>query len=359
MKALELIDTERFSTLLHLIHGLFTELGYDKHDRRWSVSYLSHTAMQCFDRTYRDGDNLLDFLKNAFKENAFQQMLDEIVSKSQQDDNLRSYQHADGMRLATEEDRRLFVHCVLWQDDDTLTAYCLFSRPTDRDLFGNKLLSEFHSPLHALLRHNYQVRESERKAIAREIHDEMGQLLTVTKMDIRMLEQKLQRLAPETLPELKTIRFQLEEAVSVSRDVIAKLRPPALDLGLMPAIEWLANEFQKRGGAEMSLHHNVEDWCLDENTSIHLFRIIQETLNNVSKYAEASKVKINVHQDDSTLRLTVQDNGKGFNPDTIKFGYGLLGIKERASLIGAHMQIQAALGEGVKLDIELPLVKTS
>ena len=209
--------------------------------------------------------------------------------------------------------------------------------------------------VHDLIAHNFRLREAERKSIAREIHDEMGQQLTVAKMDLRLLEQSLALRAPELIPQAQQVRAQLAEVVTVSRNVITRLRPPAIDLGIAAALEWLVSEFRRRQQITTTLYLPTETLLLNEETGLHVFRIVQEFLNNTCKYANADRVTVSLQCNEEQLQLHLADTGCGFDPLLVDKGYGLLGMRERVHLLNGCFALKTALHEGVVIDIHIPL----
>lgn len=201
------------------------------------------------------------------------------------------------------------------------------------------------------------IREEEKMHIARELHDDLGQRLTALKMDLSMLDVMLPPDA-KTLRERTAAMHELIAAtVSEVRRIAADLRPVMLDdLGLTPALEWLANDFSNRYGIQTELRVHDDPADLDENTATALFRIVQEALTNVARHAKASLVTITVRCDARAWRVRVQDNGRGAGTDQLSKpkSFGLIGIRERARMLGGEMHVYSAPGEGFRLDIILP-----
>ena len=175
-------------------------------------------------------------------------------------------------------------------------------------------------------------REQERGAIAREIHDDMGGSLTKLKADVAWLNKNL--TADSAIQEKLDDMLELIEHLLASSQRIAKdLRPGILDYGLIPALEWQMNDFQKRTQIEGTFQCNVEELDLDSEQSTALFRILQEALTNIVKHAQATRVDVELFVTESELTLEIRDNGRGIeNTDKLKeTSFGLRGMQERVA----------------------------
>ena len=218
--------------------------------------------------------------------------------------------------------------------------------------------------LRALSAHLQSIREEERVNIAREVHDELGQVLTALKMDLSLLNYKLMEssaVIPRRMlfDEIKSMSKLVDITIQSVRKIVTELRPEVLDhLGLMASIEWQAQEFQTRTGIVCNLESNLESIEMeDRDCSTALFRIFQEALTNVARHSNATRVDIVLKEEGDTLQLRVKDNGRGITETEISNAksFGLLGIKERASLFGGQVEIQGDLGKGTLLSIIIPL----
>lgn len=208
----------------------------------------------------------------------------------------------------------------------------------------------------ALTGHLERIREDERTRIAREIHDELGQALTGLKMDLSWFASRLPNqpvLADKSTAMLKLI----DSTVHAVRRLSTELRPAILDnLGLIPAIEWLAQEFQKRTGVNCEFITDNEELTLDEQRTTALFRICQEALTNVTRYAQASAVSIELHSVGEQIALRIHDNGRGISEAETRGtkSFGLLGMRERARLLGGTFDIRGENGAGTTLTVRIP-----
>ncbi len=231
---------------------------------------------------------------------------------------------------------------------------------TDRKLTEQRL-RDSREQLRALTAHLERVREEERTRIAREIHDELGQALTGLKMDLSWFAARLPNqpaLQDKSAGMLKLI----DSTVNAVRRLSTELRPAILDnLGLIAAIEWLAQEFQKRTGVTCEFVTAEEELTLDESRTTALFRICQEALTNAARYAEATAVNIVLEIDEREIHLRIHDNGRGITDAETKAtkSFGLIGMKERARLLGGTFTISGAPGRGTTLTVRIPVSRPS
>jgi len=217
--------------------------------------------------------------------------------------------------------------------------------------------------LRALAAHLQCVREEERTAIAREIHDELGQSLTGFKMDLAWMRHRLSATDGELnrrplLEKLGELVLGLDDAADLVRKLCTELRPGILDdLGLLPAVEWQAREFSKRTGLPCTVQFEAEQLDLNTDRSTALFRIFQEILTNVTRHAQASRVEASMRQADGQAVLEVADNGRGIDPAKLagKNSLGLLGMRERAHLLGGDVTIVGRPGQGTTVTVKIPL----
>ncbi|MBV2235449.1 MAG: PAS domain S-box protein [Sterolibacterium sp.] len=243
----------------------------------------------------------------------------------------------------------------------------LLSRTVIVDLTEQKraetLLRESREQLRELTRHNDSIREIERKHLARELHDEFGQMLTLLKMHISLLQTQFDTL-PELVDKTEEMRILVERIIGMIRNIASALRPASLDLGLSGALEWLAADFARNTGLTCNYSGPEQEPQLDETTATAIFRIVQESLTNVARHAEASRVNIRLYQDRDTLHLHISDNGRGFDVGQVtaerkNFGLigmlGLLGMQERINMLQGHFQVSSTPGHGTHIHIELPL----
>ncbi|HET6255762.1 MAG TPA: GAF domain-containing protein [Puia sp.] len=222
---------------------------------------------------------------------------------------------------------------------------------------AENLLRQSEEDLRDLASSLQNVREEERAAIAREIHDELGQQLTAIKLDVSWLDRKI--TGDDLIKERITgILIMLTEMIQTIRRISTQLRPSILDdLGLIEALKWLVRDFQKRTGIHIQFDCPEESIKPEPAVTTGLFRIFQETLTNITRHAEATAVLARLYMEDDRLILTVTDNGKGFDPAVAKKKktLGLLGMKERALMMKGVYEIDSQPGKGTSLRFSVPL----
>jgi len=197
--------------------------------------------------------------------------------------------------------------------------------------------------------------ESERRAISRELHDEVGQSLGSLLMEIDNIAATRPAAEPPSPQALQKVRDVAQGTLNVVRDMSLLLRPSMLDdLGLIPALEWQAREAFRRTGLSVSLVENNVSESLSDEYKTCIYRIVQEALNNASKHARATKVDVLVRQERDRIILTIQDNGAGFDSQRVR-GLGLMGISERVDRLHGNLRIESRRGQGTSLRVELPL----
>lgn len=251
--------------------------------------------------------------------------------------------------------------------------------PYEQDEFG-QLAQSFDSMAESLEQHSTQlgtsreqlrdlaahlesVREEERTRIAREIHDELGQALTGLKMDLSWMDRRISETEEETRKALLSEKLKssiklVDTTIQSVRKIATELRPGVLDdLGLTAAIEWQALEFQERTGIRCELELPEEDLLLDQDRSSAIFRIFQELLTNIARHADATCATISLIKRTSRITLEVRDNGRGIEEEEISHAksFGILGMRERALLLGGEFHIAGAPGEGTKVILDIPL----
>ena len=211
--------------------------------------------------------------------------------------------------------------------------------------------------LAAFAKQSIAIREQEKSRVARELHDELAQSLAVIKIDTMWLEANMSEDVEDCARKVHGMLNMIDDAVASTRRIAADLRPLVLDdLGLMPAIEWLAQGFQERWGIACELEED-QDIEMDEPYATAVFRIVQESLVNVAKHADAKRVVVSVREVDGGVRLKVRDDGKGFDPKAPRkaASLGLAGLRERAHLLKGSVVIHSQLGQGTTIDAFIPI----
>jgi signal transduction histidine kinase len=220
-------------------------------------------------------------------------------------------------------------------------------------------LRESHEQLRALSVYLQHVREEERTRIAREVHDELGQALTSCKLDLSLLANKLPGNLPGLKDKAKALSAHIDTTIQTVRRIATELRPGILDhLGLIAALEWQANEFQTRTGIKCDVRTDLHEPILTPDVATTFFRIFQETLTNIIRHAGATQVMVHLKEASGRIILDVRDNGRGISADEITNtrSMGLLGMKERAALLGGTFKIgPGPNGKGTLATVSIPL----
>lgn len=227
-----------------------------------------------------------------------------------------------------------------------------------------KKLRDYSNRLRDLSEKVERAREEERVRIARQVHDELGQMLTVLKMDVSMMRGELQKKVSDDImdhvkPQAAKILDRINVIIKSVQRITTELRPEVLDdLGLQEAIDWQAGEFEKRTGIKVDFTSNINQTnFLDDEKATTLFRIFQETLTNIIRHADASKVDIELQKQEKNLFLTVADNGIGITDEQkeASSSLGIIGMRERTQYLGGDVTIDGEKGKGTTVTLRMPL----
>ena len=221
-------------------------------------------------------------------------------------------------------------------------------------------LRESHEQLRALSIYLQYVREEERTRIAREVHDELGQALTTLKMDLARVTNRLPKDLRPLIEKARAMSAHIDATIQTVRRISTELRPGILDdLGLVAAIEWQTHEFQTRTGIQCQVTAHVKDTILDQDLNTTFFRIFQETLTNIMRHANATKVEVRLIENGDKLTLEVKDNGRGISPGEISNtkSIGLLGMRERAALLGGEVRFVGVPRKGTTVTVKIPTTR--
>lgn len=233
---------------------------------------------------------------------------------------------------------------------------------TEREKSKEELLKS-EQKLRALATHLQSVREEERANIARELHDELGQILTSIKMNLMMMtkqvlqdDESFDKMIFEN--EINSMNEMIEHSVRRLKKLISELRPEVLDnLGLIPAVEWLLEQFITRSGVKVNFKVETKNLSLPKDKQLNVYRIVQESLTNALRHSKATEINLTIFETGNVLKITIQDNGKGFNPDLLDplHSIGITGMKERALSFGAELNIHSSSGNGTTVLLSVPL----
>lgn len=255
------------------------------------------------------------------------------------------------------------IHCewhnsVLRDDEGkVITILSLVHDVTERNKAEQNLSRSFEE-VRRLTSHLQNIREDERSHIAREIHDELGQQLTVLKMDVLGLNKKLDQSDVANQQTIRSIIDLLDSTMRSVRRISAELRPSLLyDLGLEAAIEWQLKEFEKRAGLSTFFFEPAGEIKIPDPIKNGLYRIFQESLTNISRHAHATKVIVRLEEKDGMLMLTIEDDGRGFDRESTgaKQTLGILGMRERSEMMGGSFTLHSIPGQGTTVAVTVPL----
>jgi PAS domain S-box-containing protein len=250
-----------------------------------------------------------------------------------------------------------YIHEVVYpvtnEAGEVIERYGLAMDVTEHKRTADELQGS-RDQLRALAARLQKVREEERTRVAREIHDELGQALTAIKIDLSAL---CRELPADRKQRSQSVLQQVDETIQSVRRISTELRPAILDAaGLVAAVEWAAEEFAARTGTKCQLDLPQEDIVIDPEHATALFRIFQETLTNVARHAGATAVDVRLVRENGILILEVRDNGKGIREEQLSASssLGILGMRERALLLGGELTIVSALGQGTIVRVRIP-----
>lgn len=217
-----------------------------------------------------------------------------------------------------------------------------------------ELVLDRTATLTELATHLQQVREDERGHLARELHDELGALLTAAKLDVARLKSRIEMGNPEVADRIKHLTETLNSGIALKRRIVEDLRPSSLaNLGLSTSLEILTSEFAQRSGIE--IEPNLEAVDLPDATELTIYRLVQESLTNIGKYAKASKVQVTVHNYPTYVAVQIQDNGEGFDITNIRpSSHGLAGMRHRVEAAGGRLTINSTVGGGTSISAVIP-----
>jgi signal transduction histidine kinase/HAMP domain-containing protein len=247
---------------------------------------------------------------------------------------------------------------ILNSDNEIIAAVEVIEDITERYRAGETLKAS-HAQLRFLSARLDEVLEEERGKIAREIHDELGQQLTVLKFDLSWLKGKMRAEQPALAERIESMDDLIDMTIETVQRIATDLRPGILDhLGLSAAIEWYVQNFQKRTGIDCHLKIGRGEIPGDQRLATALFRICQEALTNVMRHADASRVDVTIDRKGSSVHLEITDNGKGVSREELvnPASVGLTGMRERTRLLGGNIKISGVQGKGTKVKVTIPVV---
>jgi len=218
-------------------------------------------------------------------------------------------------------------------------------------------LQASHEKLRLLAAHAEQIKEGERKRIAREIHDDLAQNLLALKIEAELLANRTRGGHRRLHARADATVRQIDVTIRSVRQIINDLRPNVLDLGLSAAVDWQVADFARRTGIECELVDDDGEHRIDDHSATAFFRILQESLNNVARHARATRVRIALQQQADMLTMTIRDNGVGMQPGSRNRhgSFGLVGIEERVGILGGSFSISSGLDAGTTVVVSIPV----
>ena len=228
------------------------------------------------------------------------------------------------------------------------------SLQVERDVLENQVKGRT-AQLTELAHHLQTAREDERSRLARDLHDELGALLTAAKLDVARLKSRIGTITPEAQERINHLNDTLNDGIALKRRIIEDLRPSSLNnLGLVAALEILGREFAERSG--LKVEAELEKVRLKPSSELTVYRLVQEALTNVAKYAQARQVTITLREAHKRVEVSVKDDGIGFDPRVKRpSSHGLVGMRYRVEAEGGSMQLQATPGAGTHIRALLPV----
>jgi two-component system sensor histidine kinase UhpB len=205
--------------------------------------------------------------------------------------------------------------------------------------------------------------EEERKRVARELHDETGQVLTSLAIGLKVLQGA--RTLADAQQQVQVLQELTHQALEGVHQLALELRPKMLDdLGLIPALRWYAGQWSQQVGIPVAFEAHVQDGRLTPEGELAIYRVVQEALTNVGRHAAARQVWVLIEENGSVMRVSVRDDGRGFDPERVAGAgperrLGLFGMQERMALVGGHLEIDAAPGRGTRVVAEVPLATSA
>jgi signal transduction histidine kinase len=250
--------------------------------------------------------------------------------------------------------REVEIALAALPDHGQSTVQMVISDVTERRAKAAELEGSRHT-LRKLSANVVEAREEERRRIARELHDELGQRLTALKIDLANLAQSASLASAD--PRVANMSATIDDTLASVRRIASDLRPLMLDdLGLNAAIEWLAEDASRRMGIDVQTHLPADEPALDQRVAIALYRMVQEALTNVARHARATEVAIQLRTEGTSLLLSVVDDGVGLAEGALQRSgsFGLLGLRERAHMLGGEVEVNPQPGGGTRLSVRVP-----
>jgi len=352
-QVLELVKDEgNFCDLIELLPQTVYETDIDGNLRfinQYGLQFLGYTT-----EDFQQGINFLQFFTPEDRPRV-QKNIKTILAGSQLTGNEYTCLRKDGSTFQS-----LFYSNPIFDNGKPTGLRGVVIDITDRKKAECELKNS-RDQMRNLAAHLQSIREEERLLIAREIHDELGQALTALKMDLIWLQKRIDPLATEKQEKLKSMDELVDQTIKTVRRISTELRPGLIDdLGLSAAMEWYCGEFQNRTGISCQLKLDESENSLEQDRSIAVFRIFQESLTNIARHANANTVSASLKFDGGSLKMEISDNGNGITEEQINSpkSFGLIGLRERVTPWGGKVLISGAPGKGTTVKVILPVNKS-
>ena len=294
--------------------------------------------------------DLLEILPNSVQSQLFREAVIQAAEQGQ------SLEHEYVLTQQHQLQRVYHISLVPEQNIQGKTATVL---AVVRDISELRLvelrLASLNKQLRQLMSSRESAREEERKLIAQEIHDELGQHLTAIRMGTSLLRFQYAEQVPQLTEQVARLLQLIDQTVQVVRNISTSLRPSILNMGIVASLEWLTDMFKQQWGIDCSLQVHPQKINLDDASATVAFRIAQESLTNIARHAEATRVTVTFEQDDNGWSLKITDNGKGFDQSNrASKTLGLLGMRERGLTLGGTTTISSSIGSGTTIQLHIP-----
>lgn len=344
-RELETIEASILSSIPHAVIGLkdrkiiFSNDGVQK-VFGWNADELIGKNTRVFYRTEKDYEKMADLYSRLKRKKT---VMTEFPCRRKDGSNIECMVSASRIGESLRE-----RNIVITYEDIT-----------ERKMAKSEL-ERSREQLRNLSAHLQSVREKESARIARELHDELGQLLTALNTDLVILGRKIPENQTILIDKTDSMLKLVDMTMNTLKRIYMDLRPGMLDhLGLTSSIKWQAEEFQARSDIECSLSIEPDEMYIDTELATAIFRVFQETLTNIMKHADATKVDVILEENGNNIDLTVTDNGRGISEEELnkKNSYGLIGIRERAYSWGGTVKISGSKGKGTTVKVHIPINK--
>lgn len=341
---------ERESMLRSLaanLPAMMFRLDYDREAREISLPYAGEGSQRMFGvdpAALREAPApLLDALEPSDRAALFERISSAAAAASDLTFQCRTSSPGEG------GERWVQLSATLLEQNDSHTLW-------DGILYDITDLKHAEREIRELTAHLEGVKEAERAAVAREIHDDIGAIFFGLKVDLAWLRKRLGH-EPALLERLEGMGAQLDSGVQASQRIVRSLRPAVLDFGVIGAAEWLASDFAKRTGIPCSFGAGVDELELAPELGTAVFRVMQESLTNVLRHAGATEVAVRFDTGDGEVHLEVRDNGRGIGPEDLskRTSFGVRGMRERVRDLGGSLEIASTADGGTRLSLRLPL----